>query len=420
MSLVKIKVMKFSSQSILFVWFLIGMYLNLSLFISEGLFIPNFIAYFSGGLLVMIHIKKFLYRKYITFIVGILIVSILSIIFSPKLVPGVLKEQMLSFAQLVLSLVTCFGVLFTLEHLGSRKVSRIFFVFAFILVSGSFLERFSPLVKDLSDAFRNLIYKFGVYSSDIRDLNMSGYVRPKFFSREPSFLSQFLFLSIFIWSIISSFRYKISLTLFIVTISIIIIGSPKMLIIFPLLFVFNIKIIQKYLFKYDFIFLICIFLILISLTFFVNNIFNFRINEFISGSDQSFNMRITIPLVVLFSSIVKYPFFSVGLGGKETSLEIFNNTLSSFGYDWMVRSGFEPNFHSFSLETVHFFGLLGTLLIVFLFNRYLLKGFFKYQFFIYWFSLLLISLMGGFFVGVKSWFVVVVLYYAISNHKKYV
>ena len=96
--------MRFSIQATFLIWFLIGCYLNFSLFITDSIFIPNFIAYIFSFILLVIHLNKFIRKKYFLFVFYFLIVSILSIIFSPKLTSGILKEQLLSFLQLILSL----------------------------------------------------------------------------------------------------------------------------------------------------------------------------------------------------------------------------------------------------------------------------------------------------------------------------
>ncbi len=409
--------MRFSLQATLLIWFLIGCYLNMSLFITQTIFVPNFIAYFFSFILLIIHLKKLFVRKNFLFISSFILVSILSIIFSPKLASGILKEQLLSLLQLILSIFSAMSILFTLEYLGVRKVSRIFFVFIIILLIGSIFERFIPFFTDFSDWFRNTFYSFDVYNSDKRDLNMVGFIRPKFFSREPSFLSQFLVLFIVFWHTLTSFKYKNILVTLFTFFSLIITGSPKIILIFPILFILNLKKIQNILIKFNIISIPLFLIIIIIILFFIYFFFYERILDIINLKDQSFNLRILIPGAVLIFALVKYPFFGVGLGAKENSLQVFNDTLSSYGYDWMIQQNFAPDFHSYFLEAIHFYGFIGLFLILWLFNKYLLTDFSYHKRFIFWMALIFIGLMGGSVVGIKTWLTISLLYFSISNMK---
>ena len=410
--------MRFSLQATLLIWFLIGCYLNFNLFITERLFIPNFIAYFFASMLLMFHLNKLFIKRYFLFVISFFLVSVLSIIFSPKLVPGILKEQFLAFFQLILSVFSAMGVLFCLEHLGVRKVARILFVFCFVLFLGSIFERFIPLFSDLSNWFRNTFYSFDIYASDNRDITMVGFIRPKVFSREPSFLSQFLVLFLVFWHTLSSFRYKTIVVLFLGLFSVFLTGSPKVILLFPVLILINFSKLKRLLWKYQIISVPVFSMIIVFTILVIFYFFNQRIDDVLEFKDQSFNMRIFIPGLVLIFTLIRYPFFGVGLGAKENSLKVFNETLSSYGYDWMIQKDFVPNFHSYFLEAVHFYGVLGLMLIIYVFNKYLLMDFSFKQRFVFWTTLILIGLMGGSVVGIRTWFTIVILYFSISNMKK--
>ena len=410
--------MRFSLQATLFIWLLIGCYLNFNLFITESVFIPNFIAYSFAFIISVFHLKKFFIKKYLLFILSFFLVSILSIIFSPKLAPGILKEQFLAFAQLILSVFSAMGVLFCLEYLGVRKVARILFVFSLILFLGSMFERFIPLFADLSNWFRQTFYAFDVYLADNRDIAMVGFIRPKFFSREPSFVSQFLVLFLVFWHTLSSFRYKHIIVLLLGLFSVLITGSPKVILLFPILILINFSKLKLILLKYNIISIPVLSIIAVFTTLVIFYFFNQRIYDILDLKDQSFNMRILIPAAVIGFAIARYPFFGVGLGAKENSLVAFNDILSSFGYDWMIAQNFEPNFHSYFLEAIHFYGIFGIILIIYVFNKFLLRGFLRNKRFIFWGCLILISLMGGSVVSVRTWLTISLLYFSVANMKK--
>ena len=81
----------------------------------------------------------------------------------------------------------------------------------------------------------------------------------------------------------------------------------------------------------------------------------------------------------------------------------------------MIQKNFATNFHSYFLEAIHFYGLLGLFLIVYVFNKYLLIEFNSNQKFIFWSSLVFIGLMGGSVVGIKTWLTISFLYFSISK-----
>ena len=129
-----------------------------------------------------------------------------------------------------------------------------------------------------------------------------------------------------------------------------------------------------------------------------------------SGEDPSFNLRFIIPLAVIFLSLSKSPFFGVGLGGKENSISIFNDIITNFN----LTHDFEHHFHNFTLEALHYYGVLGTFMLIYIFNKYLLNEFTRINKFKFWIILILVSLMGSPFVGTRAWMTIALLIYCIN------
>lgn len=407
--------MRFSFQSTLLIWFFIGTYLNLSLFIKEGVFIPNVIAYITGAVLLIMHFNKLIIKKYSFFLIGFLIISFLSILFSPKLVNGVLKEQFLSFAQLFLSLFVSIGVFFTLNRLGPKKVSKIISIFLLVLLLGALLERVLYPIEYVSDLFRHNFYAADLYIADKRDVNMVGFIRPKFFAREPSLLTQFIMLFSVFWYLLTKFNYKNSAIFCIIIASIFITGSLKILILLPLMLVLNLGGIKRLLIKYHILSFSVLGIIIIIISLASIFLFDQRFYDVFAGKDQSFNIRILVPLFVMASLLVKYPVFGLGLGGKENSLGVFANKFEDLGYHWISENTFTANFHSYVLETIYFYGFLGTFLIVVLFNKSLLSEFNTKHKFLFWSLLLIIGLTGGSVPDLRTWLVVMLLYFCVNS-----
>ena len=97
---------------------------------------------------------------------------------------------------------------------------------------------------------------------------------------------------------------------------------------FVFLYLFDFKeVFKKNYIKILFILLLSVFI------FWVYHFFGERIIEIFNGSDKSFNFRLAIPVLVVYAVLQQHPIFGVGIGGKESMLEIFNDIAISFGYN---------------------------------------------------------------------------------------
>ncbi len=110
--------------------------------------------------------------------------------------------------QITYSLVIGFALFLTLT-LGTREqIARLFLTLALIILIGCLMEQHGGL-RPISDAVRAKIYSNGLYEADIRDMELYGHVRPKFFASEPSAVSLSFVIFCFIWLICSTWRWKL-------------------------------------------------------------------------------------------------------------------------------------------------------------------------------------------------------------------
>jgi len=333
--------------------------------------------------------------------------SIFSIIVSPRLYPGIIKEELLALLQLLLSMICFFGVTCVLRKIDHHKIKIFFFYGVIFLLTGVFLERTLPVFKFFSDSFRHFIYDSGVAESRVD--RWVGFVRPCFFSREPSYVSHYIVLLSTCWYIISTHQYKLTFIMLIMFIGLILIGSPKIIILLPIIFIADYERLFFLFNKFKILFIIFLILAIVGFVLSFNYYFSERIQGIITGKDASTYMRLILPSFVLIESLKRYPLFGVGLGAKENALSIFNEKISEMGYNWFLEGNFAGDFHSFSLEAIHYYGILGGMMLGYLINRYLLNAFERIDKYKFWIILFFISLMGSPFIGTRTWLTIALL-----------
>jgi hypothetical protein len=96
-------------------------------------------------------------------------------------------RRFLSGIQLVYNLGLCAIVATAqpLDEVTAHKVSRWCLAIGLFMALVGILEIFTPL-REVSDAFREFIYRDSAYSADLRDLGLAGFIRPKAFASEPA------------------------------------------------------------------------------------------------------------------------------------------------------------------------------------------------------------------------------------------
>ena len=164
---------------------LLGLYLQINVFFPYGLYI------LSGTLLLVLYGIR---REYL--IIWVLFtllgaVSIYPLAFDPDLQIGFM-EQVSSLGMLGLTVLSSFGLYAGAITMEREEFSKLFLSLSVLIILGALLEVAGPLAP-VSDAFRNMAYPSKItYGNDLRDLATAGFVRPKFFTSEPSHLAKML------------------------------------------------------------------------------------------------------------------------------------------------------------------------------------------------------------------------------------
>ena len=223
-------------QKILFCTYFLGCYIDYSLVLPSNFIIPYFFSHISCILLLIINFQSLLLKRKFYFLISIFSFIIISLILSPKLYHGVLYEQLTTSINFLVSFLSFLGIWFASTNISKDFILNVTSFFLFFLIAGSMSERLIPQIKDLSDFFRSQIYNFGIYDSLNRDINLVAFERPKLFSREPSYLARFIIFSTAIWYSLTNNNYKFLFFFLIAVLGTIFVGSPMILILFPLVY----------------------------------------------------------------------------------------------------------------------------------------------------------------------------------------
>ena len=329
--------------------FLLGLYSGVSIYFTDDLFIPYILCgipaiYFLiinvNGLKVN-HISPFVYLAVVTFI---------GIIFSDH-ISEYFFERVKGFVQLFYSIIISFVFYLNLKKWKPHAVCNIFCVFIILILIGTFFEIFTDF-KEISDVFREKMFKGNLYNADLRDIYFYGMIRPKLFTEEPSHVAKFYLLCLFVWFSLSKNKFRYIILFLFTVFGVALIRSHLILMIIPISMVveafyrkklkFNFK--NKYRGIYfdksyaTFIILVAILSILL-----INTIVDKRVNQIISGDDDSFKIRFTGPIMIAYEVLKKYPLIGVGISGKEAIEEIINNVYYNIDVKYYSVYSFSTN-----------------------------------------------------------------------------
>jgi hypothetical protein len=239
--------------------------------------------------------------------------------------------------------------------------------FIILILFGTFLELFTDF-KDISDDFRENVFKGNLYDADLRDIYFYGMIRPKLFTEEPSHVAKFYILCLFVWFSLSEAKFRYILMFIFTMLGIVMIRSHLILIIIPISIIveafFRKKVRLRLKNKYnglviDKSFAITIIVVSIIMILFINIIIDKRVKQIIQGDDDSFKVRFTGPIIIAVEVLKKYPLWGAGISGKEAIEEIIDNVYYSLDVKYYSIYSFSTNI---IMSYFIYFGLLGGIL----------------------------------------------------------
>lgn len=363
---------KNSVLAIVLVFVLINVYLNIPLALTSTFYIPGVFVVLSIPVLLLVH-RNHLSGSDYRFLMSLLVVFVLSALLSPRF--DLISKKLFSGAfQIMVSITAGILVAKSIVFIEKIKIKRILLTLSLLLLIGTLLENVG-LLRDLSDGFRMVVFTqegagYQAYDSVDRDTGLSGGIRPKFFTSEPSLLAIGFFVFSISWLVLEATlaRWWIFLAanfcmLYLVTSPIIVIS------IIASLFVMAHSGRNRNIFiPLVLVSLGVVFAALMSAIAGVDYADFNIVNRFISMIDDSgsyrvtsSNMRIVFPFITMVDVLGASPLFGVGIGGNETVLDF-----TSLPFDEM---NYVLGNNSLALIFINL-GMIGGAAFIFFFYRY--------------------------------------------------
>ena len=321
--------------------FLIGLYTNYTIMLSDKVPLPSAPAGIAGLILLWRRRNDITSRPLVGFcaIITLYLLSVLS-------APGIswLPRRTNGLIQLTYSLTAGYGLFLTVRRADRRQIAALFLSFSLVIVVGCLLEAYGGL-RPISDAVRNVLYRKGVYENDLRDVLFYNRVRPKFFASEPASVTFCYTLFTFVWFVASPWRWKLPLYLALVAIGLFAMPGPTLLLMIVLLLPYLLFLDSRRNGRIDATRFLVVALVAalfaLAAIFLGKTLFAERLQSITSGNDPSFFYRVQGPALAGLDIMGRYPLAGAGLTGEPViEREITNLYLRSPFYSagWQIVS----------------------------------------------------------------------------------
>jgi hypothetical protein len=319
--------------------FMVGLYTNYTIMVSEKVPLPSAPAGVAGLILLWRRVDDITPRALMGFF-AILTLYLASILCAPNI--AWLPRRANGLIQLTYSLAIGYALFLTVRRADRRQIARLFLAFALVIVVGCLLETYGGF-RPISDAVRNVLYSKGLYENDARDLLFYKRVRPKFFASEPSSVTFCYTLFTFIWLVTSQWRWKLPLYLVLVGLGLFAMPGPTLLLMLVLLLPYLLFLDSRRRGRIDatrflVVAMVAALFALMALLL-AKTLFAERFESVTSGNDPSFFYRVQGPALAGLDIMRRYPVTGVGLTGEPfIEREITNLYLRSPFYSagWQV------------------------------------------------------------------------------------
>jgi len=189
----------------LIVLFLLGIYLNITIQLGHGIPFPDApVALIAMAMLW--RQRGHITQAHLGGLTVVFLVYFASMFFAPKAMEF-FGKRFTGLVQLIYSMILAYALFLTMTQGNRRQLAKVFLGFCLVLVVGCLLETYGGL-RPLSDKFRLFFFKGYIYAADLRDLELYGRVRPKFFTSEPSYVTFAYTIFLFAWFMFSEWRWK--------------------------------------------------------------------------------------------------------------------------------------------------------------------------------------------------------------------
>jgi hypothetical protein len=308
--------------------FLLSIYTEVPLFVTDAVFVPSFVTLLLIAPILGLMFWNITYKYEVRFVASILLVLLMSALLSPGF--SFIEQKLLGLVQAVLSIIAGVLLVKLLDQLNKREVGRTLLILSLTLVVGAALEVFGVL-REASDVFRNVAYANGgynVYDGYARDLTITGFERPKFFTSEPSLLAIGFLVFTNAWLLVTPRTKNYFAALSMTTVLWFLCGSP-ILLVSAIISTAIIFYSEKHLARAApalAVFLISAIALLSASPEVLDNtivrfdrVFDLGVNNGTLLANDSLGLRLVLPFITLVDVLTSSPLFGVGISGKEVA-----------------------------------------------------------------------------------------------------
>lgn len=375
--------------------FLTGLYTGLEWKIAENIPIPFFISGIAALYMAIINIYK-VKSSHLIWLVFLYIVTLIGSLFSGSITEGHVRGLL----QLIYSSITGYVFFLHMIKIPKKTMSKIFFIFTIVVLTGSFLEVYTPL-KAISDDFRHNAYETGmlryVYENDKRDITLHGHIRPKFFTAEPSYVAKFFVLTLLSWFCLSQWthwRRYVYFTFFVI-VGLLVISSPIILLAIPMAVIAEVLLRRKFNPRLVFLSIVGGVITILAVIF----IFSTRIEQISKLADQSFIIRLVAPVLTTFHLSNENLLWGIGVRGEEIIAQLIYNI---YEHNLGIKIDRLNVFNNLLWLFVIYYGIIGGILFLFGLGRLMRSLGVENLKFVFLMMLGFSQVMGG-FVDLRTW-----------------
>jgi hypothetical protein len=394
----------------LVILFLLGIYLGVSLPISERIPLPAAPAGLAG-LIMLARRRDDITPVHLGALFTIILLYLCSILSAGDY--WYLSKRFTGFVQISYSLIISYGLFLTLVKGERGQIAKIFLGFCIFIIVGGLLEQYGGL-RATSDQVRRMIFDSGIYESDLRDEILYGRVRPKLFTSEPSNVTIAYTLYGFAWYAISPWRWKLLGYLGLIGVGLAAMPGPTLLLMMILIVPYELFLAGRSNGAPSrpgrlFAIVVLSLLIVCAAAWIGSVVYAERLRLISIGDDPSFFYRVTGPMYVALDVIHRHPWAGAGLTGETYIADLVINAFMkspTFSAGWMIPSIAEVITNYFWLHWIYLGMIWGTVLIIAITFWLRLIGVPSALF--CWMVWALMGQASGAYVGPKTWMILLV------------
>jgi hypothetical protein len=321
--------------------FLVGIYTNYTIQISDKLPFPSALSGIAGVILFWRR-RHLITSAHVACLAALLFLYLISILCATNI--EFLSRRTNGLIQLTYSIIIGYVLFLTVVQANRRHIAGLFLGFSLVILIGCLLEGHAGL-RPVSDAVRKVLYSKGVYENDLRDVLFYSRVRPKFFASEPASVTFCYTLFTFLWMVVSPWRWKLVLYVGLVGLGLFAMPGPTLLLMLMLVLPYMLFLASRRAGRLHvgrFLAVTCVALLFLgAFIVLAQSLFPVRLEEAMSGNDPSFFYRVRGPALAAFDIFARYPIAGAGLTGEPfIEQEVTNVYLRSAGYSasWAIVS----------------------------------------------------------------------------------